>query len=47
MADARLHEFDKAEWREVVRKVRPELTDEEFERDWAEFVRLKKRKALH
>lgn len=47
MADTQFNELDKVEWRELARKLQAALTDEEFERDWAEFVRLKKQKALH
>lgn len=40
--DARLDEFDKTEWRDVCRKLRPHITDEEFDVLWAEFVAMKK-----
>ncbi len=42
-----LKEFDKDEWREVARKLRPDWTDEEFEAAWLEFCALKYRKQLH
>lgn len=42
----RLHEFDKDEWRDVARRLRPKWTDEEFEEAWLEFVDLKRRKSL-
>ncbi len=44
---ARLNEFDEQEWREVVRKVRPDWTDEQFDRAWREFVRMKHQKSLN
>lgn len=44
--DAKLHEFDKEEWWDVARKVRPDLTREEYERQWAEFVAKKARRKL-
>lgn len=37
----RLNEFDKIEWRDVCRAIRPDITDEEFDRDWREFQDLK------
>jgi hypothetical protein len=42
----RLDEFDKIEWRDVARKLRPDWSDEDFERAWAEFFAEKERKAL-
>jgi len=33
--------FSKSEWREVSRIARPDLTDEEFEVQWEEFVQMK------
>lgn len=39
-----LNEFDKIEWRDVCRCLKPELTDAAFEELWAEFVRLKQQK---
>ncbi len=35
---ARLDEFDKTEWRDVVRAVLPEMSDEEYEAAWNEFA---------
>ncbi len=40
----RLNEFNKTEWRDVCRKVRPDWTDEQFEEAWAEFVEMKQRR---
>lgn len=37
----RLDELDKNEWRDVWRKVRPDWTDADFEKAWAEFVKVK------
>lgn len=37
----RLDEFDKVEWFDVARKFRPELTWEEFEAMWRDFVEMK------
>jgi hypothetical protein len=42
----RLDEFTRAEWRDVARRLRPEWSDEEFERAWAEFVEMKRRRGL-
>lgn len=46
MTNCLLHEFDRDEWRDVVRKVRPQMTDEEFDLEWAEFEAMKARKGL-
>lgn len=45
--DARLDELDKQEWRDVAKKVRPDLTDEEFEKMWEEFHREKALRQAH
>ena len=34
---ARLDEFDKDEWRLIAARVRPDLTDDEFDILWAQF----------
>lgn len=44
--EARLYEFDKEEWWDVARKVRPTLTREEYVRQWAEFIENKRCRAL-
>lgn len=44
---ASLTELDKDEFRYVARKIDPKLTDEEFERAWAEFVELKRKRSLN
>ncbi|MES2987667.1 MAG: hypothetical protein V4808_07160 [Pseudomonadota bacterium] len=43
----RLDEFDKAEWRDVVRIVRPDWSDEQFDAEWAGFQARKRRRAMH
>jgi len=47
MNTAKLTEFDKDEFRDIARKIDPKITDEEFERAWAEFVELKRKRALN
>ena len=37
----RLDEHDENEWRDVARILRPDWTDEDFTREWAEFQRDK------
>lgn len=37
MADQRLTEFDKFEWRDICRALRPGITDTEFDELWAAF----------
>ena len=39
-------ESDKEEWRSVMRAVRPDLSDEEFDEQWLEFMKLKREKQL-
>lgn len=41
---ARLDEFDKDEWWDVCRKLRPELTREEYDVLWADFQAMKARR---
>lgn len=41
-----LNEFDKTEWRDVARKFRPDWTDEDFDREWAEFQAMKAKRAM-
>ena len=37
----RLDEFDRLEWWDVARKLRPDWTEEDFDAAWDEFQRLK------
>lgn len=41
----RLDEFDQAEWWDVARRVHPDMSWEEFEADWQEFVQLRNARA--
>lgn len=43
---ARLDEFSKDEWRDVARILRPDWAEADFEQAWAEFVEIKRKKAL-
>lgn len=43
---SRLDMFDKIEWRDVARRLRPDWTDEQFEIAWEEFCEWKRRKRL-
>ncbi len=47
MSDAKLNELDKQEMRDISRAFKPEMTDEEFDAIWAEFVRLKTLKSAN
>lgn len=47
MSDANLNELDKQEMRDISRTFKPEMTDEEFDVLWAEFVRLKTLKSTN
>ena len=40
----RLDEFDKDEWRDVARKLRPDWSEDDFEQAWTEFCRDKLRR---
>ena len=42
-----INEYDKNEWRDVARILRPDWTDEQFEEAWLEFCELKRSKAQH
>lgn len=42
----RLDEYDKTEWREVARLLKPDWTEEQFEEAWQEFLELKRRKTM-
>lgn len=44
--EVRLDEFDQDEWWDVCREVRPDITREEFDRMWEDFVAEKERKKL-
>lgn len=46
MEDVRLNEFDADEWFDVARAFRPELSREEFDVMWDEFVEIKRAKEL-
>jgi len=41
MDDARLYEFDQDEWWDVCRSLRPELTRDEYEIMWDDFIAWK------
>jgi hypothetical protein len=41
-----LNMLDKVEWSDVARKLKPDLTEAEYESMWTEFVALKKQKEL-
>jgi hypothetical protein len=41
-----LSEFIKTEWCDVVRKARPDWTEEQFEAAWAAFVEMKRRRRM-
>lgn len=51
MSEARINEFDREEWWDVARRVRPDLAREDYDRMWDEFQQEKaerqRRQALH
>ena len=42
----RLDQFNKQEWFDVARSLRPDLSDQELDAMWDEFIAEKKRRAL-
>lgn len=42
----RLNEYDRIEWFDVARRLRPDLGEAEFERMWADFCRMKEARAV-
>lgn len=44
MGEVVLNEMDRDEMWDVARLINPDLTEEEFERDWQEFLVLKAKK---
>ncbi len=38
----RLNEFDKSEWWDVARRLRPELIEAEYDAMWEDFQRMKR-----
>jgi hypothetical protein len=51
MNDTRLDEYDKDEWRVIAQRLRPDLSDAEFDAMWADFCAEKaereRQQALH
>jgi hypothetical protein len=41
---SRLDEFDKNEWRDVARRLKPDMTDAQFDEAWDEFQADKRRR---
>jgi hypothetical protein len=39
--------FDKEEWKDVALTINPDLTDEEYDTQWDEFIQLKKSKSVN
>ena len=37
MPNSRLYEYTKTEWFDVVRKLKPQLTEQEYEAMWTEY----------
>jgi len=44
--ETRMDEFDKDEWYQVCRTVRPDWTEAQFDKAWADFCEAKRRKAF-
>jgi len=40
-------EYEHDDWLLVARKLNPDLTDDEFEDQWEEFLATKRRKEMH
>jgi hypothetical protein len=41
MSEARLDEYDKREWFDVARKLKPGLTEAEYDGMWERFIAMK------
>lgn len=41
-----LNEFDKDEWLDIARVLRPDITEDEFEDMWAEFCEMKRMRGM-
>ena len=37
-----INEYSKDEWRDITRRLKPDWTDEQFEKAWSEFQEIKK-----
>lgn len=44
--NTRLYEYEKHEWRDICKAIKPDMTEEEFEQKWEEFCRLKALKGM-
>jgi len=45
--DTRLNEYDADEWFDLARSLNPNLTRDQFDKQWQEFVELKRMKQLN
>jgi hypothetical protein len=45
--DVRLNELDADEWFDVARRFKPDMTREQFDKDWAEFQEMKRLRSLN
>lgn len=43
----RLNEFDRAEWQDVAKALRPDWSEADFDRAWIGFQREKARRSVH
>lgn len=42
-----LDEYDRTEWWDVCKKLRPDISEEEFNEMWEEFVEVTRRREMH
>lgn len=47
MSDARLDELDREEFWDIARRLNPDLSREQYDRDWEEFQALKVARKRH
>jgi hypothetical protein len=43
----RLDEYDHVEWWDICRRLRPDVTEEEFAEMWAEYLEIKRQREMH
>lgn len=44
---AKLNEFDKDEWRDIYFHFKPNATEADYDKAWAEFVEEKRKRSMH
>ena len=45
--DVHLREYDRVEWYDILKQLKPELTQEEFDESWDELQEIKRKRELN